>query len=162
MTQDHDSEFRMILSHAFLGSDTSGIDRETWDLAISGCVKYLESQFKPAPLPDDIKQWIEDEAEKAMDGRPENGEYPGWFHYVHIEQAIIESLTAMHNLLSPHIEELKAWKKSAMEIIPDMQTIAHELNLKVGESISDKILPAIKSYKERILFLESQLAEQKK
>jgi hypothetical protein len=33
-------EFRMIISHAFLGCDTSNIDRETWELALKGCTEF--------------------------------------------------------------------------------------------------------------------------
>lgn len=39
--QNHNEEFRSIISHAFLGCDTSDISKETWDLAINECVKYL-------------------------------------------------------------------------------------------------------------------------
>lgn len=44
--EEMDGEFRSIISHAFLGSDTSDIDRETFDLAINGCVKYAASLLK--------------------------------------------------------------------------------------------------------------------
>lgn len=33
-------EFRSIISHAFLGCDTSDISRETWELTLDGVTKY--------------------------------------------------------------------------------------------------------------------------
>ncbi len=33
-------EFRMIISHALLGCDTSDIDKETWELLLSECTKF--------------------------------------------------------------------------------------------------------------------------
>lgn len=35
-------EFRSIISYALLGSDTSGIDKETWELFFSECTKYAK------------------------------------------------------------------------------------------------------------------------
>jgi len=37
-----DGEFNSILTHAFAGSNTDDIDRETWQLALDGCVKYVK------------------------------------------------------------------------------------------------------------------------
>lgn len=33
-------EFRMIISHALLGSDISDVDKETWDLVMRECEKF--------------------------------------------------------------------------------------------------------------------------
>lgn len=43
ISEDVADEFRLILSHAFLGCDTSDISKETWELAISECVKFMTS-----------------------------------------------------------------------------------------------------------------------
>lgn len=39
--QEINEEFRMIISHALLGCDTSDIDKETWDLLILECTKFV-------------------------------------------------------------------------------------------------------------------------
>ena len=44
-------------------------------------------------------------------------------------------------------DELKAWKESAMKIMSPMQPIGHAMNVGLGESIHDKILPYIESLK---------------
>lgn len=38
-------DFRMIISHALLGCDTDDIDRETWELLLEECTKYVESHL---------------------------------------------------------------------------------------------------------------------
>ncbi len=38
--QEIELEFRDIISHALLGSDTSDVDKETWDLAFKGITDY--------------------------------------------------------------------------------------------------------------------------
>lgn len=45
--------------------------------------------------------------------------------------------------------ELKAWKESAIAIMSPMQEIGNELGIMLGESIHDKILPAIQVMKIR-------------
>lgn len=97
--EEMDGEFRSIISHAFLGSDTSDIDRETFDLAINGCVKYAASLLKQK----------EDE-----------------------------------------IMELKEWKKSAIKVMPPIQEIGKTIGVKLGESIHDKILPAIQELQSSV------------
>lgn len=41
------------------------------------------------------------------------------------------------------IERLKAWKQSAISVMPDMQAIGKALNIPLGQSVHDKILPGI-------------------
>lgn len=83
-TTDLYGEFRMILSHAFLGSDTYGISKETWDLAIGECVKYvnkiLSATTKPVSpaqpggvepvmgnhMADKCLRWVKVESEKDL------------------------------------------------------------------------------------------------
>jgi hypothetical protein len=38
--EEINDEFRMIISHALLGCDTSNIDRKTWELVLDECTKY--------------------------------------------------------------------------------------------------------------------------
>lgn len=40
-------EFRSIISHALLGSDTEDVSKETWDLVFSECAKYMASLTSP-------------------------------------------------------------------------------------------------------------------
>ncbi len=41
-------DFRMIISHALLGCDTDDIDRDTWELLLEECTKYIELHLKPS------------------------------------------------------------------------------------------------------------------
>lgn len=45
--------------------------------------------------------------------------------------------------------ELREWKQQAMSVMPDYQAIGKELNIKIGESIHDKILPGIMMLKQK-------------
>ena len=42
------------------------------------------------------------------------------------------------------LDELKAWKERAMEVMSPIQEIGEVMNVKLGESIHDKILPFIR------------------
>jgi len=61
--EEVNTEFRMIISHALLGSDTDNVSRETWELIFSECTKYafkLLNQFRtPAPEGEKVDQ-VED------------------------------------------------------------------------------------------------------
>lgn len=48
------------------------------------------------------------------------------------------------------LKELRAWKESAMRVMPDFQAIGKELGLKLGDTVHDKILPAIINYKKQL------------
>lgn len=45
--------------------------------------------------------------------------------------------------LHKEIKELKQWKAEALAVMPDMQAIGKAIGVPLGESIHDKILPAI-------------------
>ncbi len=47
------------------------------------------------------------------------------------------------------VRDLEAWKKSALSVSPPLQEIGRELGLTIGESVHDKILPAIKLLKSQ-------------
>lgn len=47
------------------------------------------------------------------------------------------------------LDELREWKRQAIEVMPDMQAIGKELNIKLGESVHDKILPGIIKLKQQ-------------
>lgn len=41
-------------------------------------------------------------------------------------------------------ERLKEWKESALKVMPDFQEIGKLLNIPLGTSVSEQIIPAIK------------------
>lgn len=51
--------------------------------------------------------------------------------------------------LAAKVKELEAWKKEAISVMPDLQAIGKELGLEIGDTVHDKILPALK--KRRVL-----------
>tara|TARA_R110000868_G_scaffold360906_1_gene622949 strand:- start:166 stop:459 length:294 start_codon:yes stop_codon:yes gene_type:complete len=53
--------------------------------------------------------------------------------------------------------ELKAWKEAAMSVSPPLQEIARELGLPLGQSIHDRILPAIQRLKAEIDHLKFKI-----
>jgi hypothetical protein len=58
--------------------------------------------------------------------------------------------------LEKRCEELEAWKESAMQVMnaANFQEIGKLLNVPLGESIADKIVPAIKALRERLRVVE--------
>lgn len=64
-------------------------------------------------------------------------------------------LESDYRQLERELAEAKAWKESAMRVLPPLQEIAKELNLPLGLSIHDRILPAIQK-------LRAELAEARK
>lgn len=46
------------------------------------------------------------------------------------------------------LAELRDWKNSALKVMPDFQAIGKLLNVKLGESVSEKIVPAIRELAE--------------
>jgi hypothetical protein len=59
-------------------------------------------------------------------------------------------------------EELKAWKESMLNVMPPIQEIGQVINVKLGESIHDKILPFIEELKaenERLKNLVEEINE---
>ena len=79
--------------------------------------------------------------------------------YFELQRTAYQSGAKREALRSLSIEaerdELKAWKESAISVTPDMQAIGKALNVKLGESIHDKILPGINNLlKERDRYKE--------
>jgi hypothetical protein len=52
------------------------------------------------------------------------------------------------------VRELKEWKESALMVMPDYQAIGKALGLQLGESVHDKILPAIQKVQPLVGALE--------
>ncbi len=55
-----------------------------------------------------------------------------------------------YSLAEQEIAELERWKREAIAVMPDYQAIGKALNIKLGESVHDKILPEITRLKELI------------
>ena len=53
--------------------------------------------------------------------------------------------------------ELCAWKESAMKVMPDFQAIGSALDVGLGQSVHDKILPGIIALKQRAESAEAQV-----
>jgi hypothetical protein len=58
-------------------------------------------------------------------------------------QANVESLKQMFEVSQRENEQLKQWKTEAMEVMAPIDKIGKAIGVKIGESIHDKILPAI-------------------
>jgi hypothetical protein len=70
-----------------------------------------------------------------------------------------EEKTSVLNKLLPELERLKDWKESAISVMPDLQAIGKALNVPLGQSIHDKILPGIEALKRRVNDIESALGQ---
>lgn len=76
-------------------------------------------------------------------------------HKAVILAAMQEYAQSENTLLKEENQRLRAWKESAMSVTPPLQEIAKELDVKLGESIHDKILPGIMKLKQQIEYLSS-------
>lgn len=57
------------------------------------------------------------------------------------------------------IARLKDWKESAIAVMPDYQAIGKLLNLTLGSSVHDKIIPAILDYQSKLTTAETKARE---
>jgi hypothetical protein len=62
------------------------------------------------------------------------------------ESTLTAELTALRSQLS----EAQAWKESMLAVTPDMQKIGKLLNVKLGESVHDKIIPGIEKLQQEV------------
>lgn len=68
---------------------------------------------------------------------------------------LIEPDESMEGQQQGELEQLRAWKESAMSVMPDYQAIGKALGVKLGESVHDKILPGVERLKgDAIKFAE--------
>jgi len=58
-------------------------------------------------------------------------------------QKEVDQLRTENDQLKARVKELQKWKESALSVTPPMQKIAKALDIPLGASIHDKILPAI-------------------
>lgn len=74
---------------------------------------------------------------------------------------IVNILTAASSLRGTgerELEQLRAWKESAITVWPDMQKIAKLIGVKLGDSVHDKIIPWIEAAESREAKLREQVA----
>lgn len=57
------------------------------------------------------------------------------------------------------LDELRAWKKEALAVMPDFQAIGKELDIPIGQTVHDKILPWIADMKAWKKVVESNYPE---
>jgi hypothetical protein len=62
----------------------------------------------------------------------------------------IAALTAELTALRSQLSEAQAWKESMLAVTPDMQKIGKLLNVKLGESVHDKIIPGIEKLQQEV------------
>jgi hypothetical protein len=60
----------------------------------------------------------------------------------------LRKVQSAEDVLRAQIKELEAWKESAIAHMPDFQEIGKLLNIPLGESVHDKIIPGIKKIQE--------------
>jgi hypothetical protein len=60
--------------------------------------------------------------------------------------------------LQQQIDELRKWKAEAIAVMPDYQAIGKALGVPLGQSIHDKILPAIQEKDEELAALRERVA----
>jgi hypothetical protein len=111
----------------------------------------------------DIEKWITAEAEKYAEKTAFRVPYDGTDNF-YDEQVYQSSrahfkkgATSMHTRLQTaedRIKELEQWKREAISVMPDYQAIGKALNIPLGQSVHDKILPGIERMKERTTGLE--------
>jgi hypothetical protein len=65
----------------------------------------------------------------------------------------------IYGIIQDVVEPLWGWKKSAIEVMPDMQAIGKELGLTVGQSVHDKILPGILKLKQELSWYKQNHAQ---
>lgn len=103
-------------------------------------------------IPQEIKDKIEAEAKLGSSARTYSC-YPGDIHL----KAFISGGKYGYSLALPEIKALKEWKESAMNVMPDYQAIGKALNVPLGQSVHDKILPELSAKDKRIKELEEAL-----
>jgi hypothetical protein len=88
------------------------------------------------------------------------------FNYKYYSDFESDQITALQSSLKEkekECEELKAWKQSAIEIMRPLQSIGHAMDVRLGETIHDKIVPFIEKLKaenERLKFDNAELQRQ--
>lgn len=59
-----------------------------------------------------------------------------------------EETNAAPDSVKRELKELRSWKRQAIKVMPPLQEIGEVLGIPLGQSIHDKILPAVKTLKQ--------------
>lgn len=76
--------------------------------------------------------------------------YPG--HWEWLDESLQEGAKSAQG----ELEQLRQWKREAIEVMPDLQAIGKALDIPLGQSVHDKILPKIEQLKAAIDHLSRQ------
>lgn len=55
------------------------------------------------------------------------------------------------------LEQLQAWKESAMQVMPDYKAIAKLIGVKLGQSVHDKIVPYLEKMQQREVVMKEMV-----
>ncbi len=75
----------------------------------------------------------------------------------HMRKYAIYALPGAQGCVMCDLKELRAWKESAIDVMSPLQEIGRALEVGLGESISDEILPRIESLKKDRYFLRKAI-----
>jgi hypothetical protein len=114
-------------------------------IAFVAACQYKEQQMLSQPS----------EAVSESDGDAAKVPLGEWFNpvwrdgYLYGCNSIRQQLPQQQQQLQQQIDDLQKWKESAMVIMKDMQAIGKAIGVPLGQSIHDKILPAIQEMKQQ-------------
>lgn len=60
--------------------------------------------------------------------------------------------------VNKQLKELEGWKESAIAVTPNWQDIGKEIGVRLGDSVHDKVLPALVKRREALEFLHETFA----
>lgn len=127
------------------------VDVHTWHtkVRIAGVKGRFNSvHFEPAPVPsnpDDEVAAVNYVTEKHKKQAGDN-----WYEEDESEkQAFLAGCTHKEAQQNEELEQLRAWKKEAIRVMPDFQEIGRLIGVPLGQSVHDKIIPALRSIYSR-------------
>jgi Lar family restriction alleviation protein len=100
-----------------------------------------------------IETTVCDDSCHLFEKEPPQGEEedsPLWNKFIDGYRKQISALTAELAALRSQLSEAQAWKESMLAVTPDMQKIGKLLNVKLGESVHDKIIPGIEKLQQEV------------
>src|SRR5690348_11764926 len=93
---------------------------------------------------------IPEEIKKKLIAKAQ-GRYGDFDMHSHYSQScFISGGEAGYSLALKELEELREWKRQAIEVMPDFQAIGKEIDVKLGEPVHDKIVDCLKARKAEI------------
>ncbi len=128
-----------------LQSDQNAQVSDTRDDPSSNAAKSI----LPSDLQKDFKEQLEKEAKSYVkkQGSHERPHITEWDFTSGAEWSFSYFLPIIEKLQEEN-KELRAWKESAISVMPDYQEIGKLLNVPLGQSVHDKIIPAIKGLQQ--------------